>query len=452
MNPATTPDTAAAARLDPCLLGALRAREPVLWTRAPATGLPGGEAAPAPGFDIHAARQRFARCSGLMARLFPELQATGGRLRSELLPLTHFPATLVDEPAAPAGAWFLKGDHALPVAGSVKARGGFHEVLALAERLALAAGLLQADEDRIALATPAARAFFARHTVAVGSTGNLGLGIGLIAAGLGFQAEVHMSADAKEWKKARLRDRGIRVVEHEGDFAAALEGGRQRAAQDPNVHFVDDERSAELFLGYAAAAQELAEQLAAAGRSPSAQHPLFVYLPCGVGGSPGGITYGLKALFGDAVHTFFAEPVAAPCMLVQLAARGDEPLSVYDIGLDNRTEADGLAVAQASLLVAPLMRERLGGVFTVDDDTLFRDTRRLWLSEGIRLEPSAMAAARGPQRLAHTGAGRAYLQAHGLSDRLPHATHVVWATGGALVPEEEHARYQARGAQLLGET
>lgn len=449
MTPPTVPDTTP--RLDPALLRALRQREPLLWTNPHTQNLPPGEAAQRPGFQIATALARFERCRGLMAALFPELRPLGGALRSELRALPHFPASLVDDPPAPGGAWFLKSDHALPVAGSVKARGGFHEVLALAENLALAEGLLRPEDDRIVLSTPAARAFFARHTVAVGSTGNLGLGIGLIAAGLGFQAEVHMSADAKAWKKARLRERGIRVVEHEGDFAAALEGGRQRAAQDASVHFVDDERSAELFLGYAAAAQELAGQLAAAGRTPSPQQPLFVYLPCGVGGSPGGITYGLKALFGEAVHAFFAEPVAAPCMLVQLAAHGPAPLSVYDIGLDNRTEADGLAVAQASLLVAPLMRERLAGVFTVSDDALFRDARRLWLSEGILLEPSAMAGARGPQRLAHTASGREYLQRHGLSERLAQATHVIWATGGARVPEAEHARYQARGARLLGE-
>lgn len=175
-----------------------------------------------------------------------------------------------------------------------------------------------------------------------------------------------------------------------------------------------------------------------------------MHLPCGVGGSPGGITYGLKALFGDAVHTFFAEPVAAPCMLVQLSASGQGPLSVYDIGLDNRTDADGLAVAQASHLVAPMMKRRLGGVFTVRDDDLLRDVCRLQRTEGVLLEPSAIAAARGPLFLAQSEAGRAYLDAHGLRSDNPNATHVIWATGGSLVPAEEHARYQAKGAALLG--
>lgn len=436
-------------RLEPGLLAGLLARDPLLWTNPQATAMAPGAAALVAGFDIEQAQARFDRFRGLMAALFPELQHLGGAVESDLHPLKHFPSSLENGPGTPSGAWFLKGDHALPVAGSVKARGGFHEVLAFAERVAFAHDLLLPGQDPLALLEPAARRLFASRTISVGSTGNLGLGIGLIAAGLGFQAEVHMSADAKEWKKARLRERGIRVVEHPGDFASALEGGRRRAVGDPNVHFVDDERSADLFLGYAVAARELAVQLAALGRAPSHDHPLFVYLPCGVGGSPGGITYGLKSLFGDAVHVFFAEPVAAPCMLVQLAAHGDEPLSVYDIGLDNRTDADGLAVAQASYLVAPLMRERLGGVFTVSDADLLCDVRRLWLTEKLMLEPSAIAAARGPLHLWNTESGQSYLARFGLHSTFANATQVIWATGGALVPAHEHARYQAEGARLL---
>lgn len=151
-----------------------------------------------------------------------------------------------------------------------------------------------------------------------------------------------------------------------------------------------------LFLGYAAAARPLAAQLEEAGRIVDAGHQLFVYLPCGVGGAPGGITYGLKALFGPHVHCFFAEPVASPCMLVQLAAGHGEQVSVYDIGLDNRTDADGLAVGQASPLVSPLMAAQLSGVFTVSDAQLYRQLLRVKQTMDIDLEPSAAAAVNGP--------------------------------------------------------
>jgi len=39
-----------------------------------------------------------------------------------------------------------------------------------------------------------------------------------------------------------------------------------------------------------------------------------------------------------------------------------------------------------------------------------------------------------------------YHQLQGLTaDRLRHATHLVWATGGGMVPEDEMAAYLAKG-------
>ncbi|WP_066459350.1 D-serine ammonia-lyase [Castellaniella caeni] len=418
-------------------------RQPLLWLN-PGYGAGGHRAAGAP--DPAVAEARFARCAALLEDVFPELQASVGRLESPLTAIPHFKDLIF--PGESAGTWLLKRDDALPVAGSVKARGGFHEVLSLVEQIGTEAGFLQDDTDRRVLADPRVRAILGRHTLAVGSTGNLGLGIGLIGAGLGLRAVVHMSADAKEWKKQRLRKHGIDVVEHSGDYAAAVAAGRAIAQADPMMHFIDDEHSEALFLGYAAAAHELQVQLRAAGRPVDAEHPLFVYLPCGVGGAPGGILYGLKRLFGRHVHGFFVEPTASPCMLVQLACGVQHPVSVYDVGLDNRTEADGLAVGLASPLVAPLMKSLLSGVFTTDEPIFYGDAWRLEAAESIYVEPSAATGLRGPTWVLSSPMGQAYLRRHGLETVMSRASHVIWSTGGSLVPEDIRREFRERGSRV----
>ncbi len=437
----------------PAAAADLRAARPLLWTNpdraAAAARTPGEGAAPVGAADTEAAIARFARWRPALRLLFPELRDSGGAIESPLLPVPALQAALGLPPEH--GRLWVKADHGLPVAGSIKARGGIHEVLEFAEGLALRHGLLpDPDADRAVLAGPDARALFAGHQVAVGSTGNLGLAIGVMASALGFRAVVHMSADAKAWKKDRLRRRGVEVVEHAGDYEQAVAAGRRQAAADPRCHFVDDESSRSLFAGYSASARHLQAQLADQGVAVDAAHPLFVYLPCGVGGAPGGIAFGLAQAFGPHAHCFFAEPTQSPCFLVEMMARDGSHPSVYDAGLTNRTEADGLAVPRASAMVAELMRPVLAGVFTVEDDTLFRHLHTAMEAEGLRIEPSAAAGFDGPGRVCRSAAGRDYLARHRLQARLPHATHLVWTTGGLFVPDEEYARFLARGAALAG--
>lgn len=385
--------------------------------------------------DVDAAEHRLARAGSLLSRLFPEPQ--DARFCMSNLSATHIENTLI------------KCDHAMPLAGSIKARGGFHEVIALAERLALRAGLITENGDLAVLARPDARAFFAKHTISVGSTGNLGLSIGIIASALGFRTVVHMSRDAKDWKKKRLRDRGVNVVEHDGDYGLAVDAGRKQAAADPQAHFIDDERSVDLLTGYAAAAREIAEQLDQQGYSVGEDQPLFVHIPCGVGGAAGGIAFGLKRIFGRHVYCFFIEPVASPCLLVQLASRSQSPVSVYDIGLDNRTEADGLAVAQASMMVASLMRTRLSGICTVSDAQLFALLLSSHRDFGLDIEPSAAAAFAGPLALSSSPRGRAFMANLGSVRCKP--IHVIWTTGGALVPDIERQRSLERANGIAAE-
>lgn len=422
-------------------LACIRRAEPCFWANPPAFATVLDDPL---GFAVEQAEDRLHRATGLLGKLFPALDGQQYPLRSPLRSASKLATTLGEAPALASRHW-IKADHELPVAGSVKARGGFHEVIVVAEKIAVEHGLIDPSADLEALAAPAARALFADHTIVVGSTGNLGMGIGLIASALGFRAVIHMSHDAKEWKKQRLRTHGATVIEHAGDYAQAVANGRRSAELDPFAHFVDDEGSVDLFTGYAASARELSGQLRERDIVVDADNPLFVYIPCGVGGAPGGITYGLKRIFGPNVHCIFAEPVQSPAMLVQLIHGMERPTSVYEMGLTNRTEADGLAVGQASQLVAPLMQQRLDAIYTLSDDQLFSLLRADLASDNFGVEPSAAAAYAGPVFL-RTPAGQAYLDAAGLRATFARATHVMWTTGGSLVPPDERANVNRRAA------
>lgn len=387
--------------------------------------------------DIQAAEMRLKRFAPFFIEAFPQTRATQGLLESPLRRVEAFQSALEDTPwAVPFGSLMLKLDSHLPISGSIKARGGIYEVLQHAEALAVEAGLLNPGQSYRVFADPHFKKFFSEYSVAVGSTGNLGLSIGIISAALGFKAQVHMSADAKTWKKEMLRQKGVEVIEYASDYSVAVEEGRKLAEQDPKTYFVDDENSIHLFLGYAVAALRLKEQFEQLGYSPSENSPLFVYLPCGVGGGPGGVAFGLKMIFGEHVHCYFAEPTHSPCMLLGMMTDQHDAVSVQDFGLDNRTIADGLAVGRPSLFVGKVLRSLLDGVFSVTDAHMLADLSLMADLEGLRLEPSALAGISGPSWLRRDPVVFESLTGRYSPEALSRAIHLAWATGGSMVPED----------------
>lgn len=89
-------------------------------------------------------------------------------------------------------------------------------------------------------------------------------------------------------------------------------------------------------------------------------------------------------------------------MLLGLATGLHDQISVQDIGLDNKTEADGLAVGRASRFVGKGIETLLSGSYTIKDDELFTLLHALSETENLKLEPSALAGMPGPARLLGT--------------------------------------------------
>ena len=183
--------------------------------------------------DVDEAEQRLLRFAPLIQKYFPETKEQNGLIESPLVEIDAMKQRINEKyESALEGKLLLKEDSHLAIAGSVKARGGIYEVLKHTEDLMLEHGLLKDGESYARLGEPDVKSFFSEYTVQVGSTGNLGLSIGIISAVLGYHVIVHMSADAKQWKKDLLRSYGVDVREYEGDYGEAVKRGRALSDAD----------------------------------------------------------------------------------------------------------------------------------------------------------------------------------------------------------------------------
>ncbi|MCT1175481.1 D-serine ammonia-lyase [Pediococcus pentosaceus] len=388
-------------------------------------------------FDAEARFQRFAPYFEVA---FPEALPTHGILESPLLKMDKMKAVLNAEAQNQVkGDLYLKADNYLPISGSIKSRGGIYEVLKFAEKVAMKHGEIVYGDNYAKLNEPRSKDLFGQYGIVVGSTGNLGLSIGIVACKLGFRTSVHMSSDAAQWKKDMLREKGVNVVEYNDNFTHAITEARKSAEADPMAYFIDDEGSYDLFLGYSVAAVRLQAQLKAQNIKVDAEHPLFVYLPAGVGGSPSGVAFVLKKIIGENVHPIFAEPTHIPSVSLGMMTGLNDQISVYDAGIDGVTKADGLAVGRPSRIAGKMMDTLLYGIQTFDDQKMMKNVAELHDSENVDVEPSA---ASGFTILDD-------VQAQLEQDYpMENASHIVWATGGSMVPKNDMDQYVAEGHQV----
>lgn len=377
--------------------------------------------------EINETNNLLLKFAPFLKSVFKELESTDGIIESPLMNLNKFGIKNL----------YLKEDNLLPIAGSVKARGGIFEILKYAETLAANANLIDVEKDYSQFDSDVFRKFFSEYKIQVGSTGNLGISIGLISAKLGFNAIVHMSKDAKDWKKKLLRENGVNVTQYDSNYSEAVKNGRMLSDEDEKSYFVDDEKSINLFLGYSTAALRLKEQLKEKHISVDDKHPLFVYIPCGVGGAPSGILHGLKTVFGENVYVFFVEPVRSASVLLGMSTGLNSKISVHDIDMDGKTEADGLAVGRASELCCESSQNTLSGIFTINENSIFELMKELYKKESVFVEPSAASSMIFTKFLDDDEFIK-FINKEEISPE--NITHIAWSTGGMLVPESEREK------------
>ncbi len=120
-------------------------------------------------------------------------------------------------------------------------------------------------------------------------------------------------------------------------------------------------------------------------------------------------------------------------MLLGLMTGLHDKIAVQDIGIDNVTDADGLAVGRPSGFVGKTIEPFLSGNYTVSDEELYRLLKELADTENIYLEPSALAGMMGPVKVFKEDT---YLKKQQLIEKMKKGTHIVWGTGGSMVPED----------------
>jgi threonine dehydratase len=252
---------------------------------------------------------------------------------------------------------------------------------------------LRGAYNKIARLAPedAARGIFAA------SAGNHAQGVALAAARKGYRATIVMPRTTPEIKVRAVVALGAEVVLHGDTYDEAREEAERRLARSGGV-FVHPFDDLDVIAGQGTVGVEILRQ------HPDPIDAIFV--PVGGGGLLAGVQSFVKYLRPE-TEVIAVEPEDAACL--QAALRAGRPVPLDHVGIF----ADGTAVKQVGDHPFRLVREKTGGVVTVNVDEICAAILDLFEDTRVVAEPSGALAVAGMKKwLAEKGgggAGRAFV-------------------------------------------
>ena len=148
--------------------------KPVLWLNPLVKHVDDVPNLPVRERDMTEAAERWRRFAPFLKSVFPEVDESGGIVESPLQPIHKMKRVLERFYGQTLnGTLLLKCDNELPIAGSIKARGGVYEVLKHTEMLTIDYRIMTVHDDYKKLASPQLKDFFSQYSISVGSTATL---------------------------------------------------------------------------------------------------------------------------------------------------------------------------------------------------------------------------------------------------------------------------------------
>ena len=220
---------------------------------------------------MKAAQSRLLRFMPYFEKAFPQTASRKGIIESELAEINDLELkkeVKLNNDTNGCGKIFLKDDSTLQITGNVKDRGCTHEIIKIAEELALKNKMIAPTDNHEIFNSNEFKEFFGHYVLLDND----------YAAG-------------NETREAIAKSMGFKLSDCD-------EKNKLIRTQIP----YDNEA---IFFACAAAAFRLKVQLRKSGIEVDENNQLFVYLPIKSGLSAAGITFGLKQLFGNNVHCFY---------------------------------------------------------------------------------------------------------------------------------------------------